>query len=388
MRKRIRKELAELAERSDLREFHVRTSQKPAKISIRGKNLIDFTNRDFLNLNHDKSFRRAFQKEVELSGIGAGSSRGCSGTLSAHVALEKRVAEFLGQEASLIFSSLNQVELSIISSLLLEGDCIIVDERVQGSVGDAAYLMNVDAVHYDSADPDTLIKTIESTGMYNKRLIFCHAVNPATGDVVDVRSIAEISFRYSIPLIVDESYSIGILGLRGAGACERFNISDEVFCIYGSLGTGLGGYGAFAAGSTQLVTYIANRSYTFLNETAFPPPLAAAIAKGIDVIELEPAKRERIHEYNKIIRNALQKLGLRVSDSFESAMVGIPFSDRGIAEDVAEGLFQKGFLVEVVPSREILASSGVLRLILNSAHKMKQIDDFIATFADIYNRTV
>lgn len=386
MLEKLKQELNDLAEYAGLREFHVRSSQKPAKITIKDQALIDFTNWDFLNVNQEQSFRRAFQTEVEAAGVGAMAARCSSGTLPAHVSLEKRIVDFLGVESAILFSSVNQAVLSLISAVLGEGDCVIIDEQLMGPVGDAAYLVNAEVVNFDVANPDTLAKAIETTANYKNKIIFTHSVDPISGELIDLKSIVEVASQKAIPVAIDESYALGVVGLRGAGGTEAFDLKEGILCRYSSLGLGLGSYGAFIAGPKVLVSFIMNRSRTFVLEASMPPALAAAAEAAINIVELEPGKREKIATMASLLRKGLRGLGFSVSEHGNSAVVSFRCESRAEAQEIYTGLFHRGFFVEVLSSGYILDSGAVVRFLLNSAHKEQHINDLIQALSEVTTR--
>ena len=386
MLKRIQTELKRLTETKSLREFHVAAGRDPGSIKIRGKKVTDFTNWDSLNLNSDARFVSAFQREAEISGVGSMAPRASSGTSPAHFALEKRLADFLGAETALLFSSANQVVLSLVSSLLGEGDCVIVDEGVHGRVVDAATLVHAETLDFETTDPDSLARALEISKPYKNKLVVCEAVNPITGDALNLQTITEITNRFAVPWVLDESYSLGILGLRGAGLLDGLELPQNLLCRFGSLSFGMGGYAAFFAGPKFLSDYLIYRSRTFTTEPAIPPALAAALETAINIAELEHGKRTRLLELTERAKSALKLSGLSLSGNANAFFVMIPFAKKTNATEIAEGLFQRGFLVDVVTSINVMDQGASIRVIMNAAHKDKDIDDFCAALTELNKR--
>ncbi len=388
MIKRIQQELQRLAELKSLRELHVRNSHKPGKITFKDKKLIDFTSWDFLNLNSEKKFILAFQKEAHESGVGAMASRSSSGTLPAHFSLEKRISHFLTTESALLFSSSNQVVLSLVSALLGEGDCVIVDEQLHSRVIDAAFLVNAEAIPFDTSNPDTLAKAIKLSQPYKTKLIFCEAVNPITGELLDLKAVTTLTEQDQIPFVLDESYALGTVGLRGAGIMDGLPAPANLLCRYGSLSYGIGAYGAFLAGPKYLTDYLINRSRTFVTECAMPPALSAAIETGLNIIELEHGKRDHLRRLSTKLRNSFRLSGIPINDQGETPIMSINFATKQTAQEVYEALFTRGYLVEVISPGFLLDSGGSLRILINSAHTEKDIDEFFTVFFDIFKRAI
>ena len=384
--KRIEQELKRLGGKKLGRELHVRVDQKPGKISIKGKKLTDFTNWDFLNLNHDKRVVGAFQKEAEAVGVGAMASRVSSGTLPAHFSLEKRIADFLLVEKALLLPSLNQVSLSLVSALLSEGDCIIVDERLNGRVVDAALLVHAEVITFESSDIDSLERAIQQSQPYNNKVIFCDSVNSITGEILDLNSVIELTNKYQMPFILDESFALGVLGLRGAGLLDGLTAPKTLLCRIGSLAYGLGVYGAFLAGPGIIIEYIINRSKTFLTEVSLPPALASALEAGINIIELDSAKRELLVRLGDKLTGLLKTAAIPVCG--EGPVISMKFNTRQEADEVAEGLFHKGFFVEAISPGYLLDKGAVVRIIVNAGHNEADIERLFLAIEEIVRRSL
>ncbi len=388
MLKRIESELIKLGEAKNLRELHVRTARVPGSITIRGKKLIDFTNWDSLNLNADPKFISSFQREAEISGVGSMASRASSGTLPAHFSLERRLADFFGVESALLFSSANQVVLSVVSALLGEGDCVIVDESSHGRVVDAATLVNAETINFDNSNPDSLARAIEQSKPYKNKLIVSESISPLTGDLLNFKVVSELTAKANISWVIDESYGLGVTGLRGAGILDGVEIPKNLLARFGSMAFGLGGYGAFIAGPKSLTDYLVNRSRTFVTEPAMPPALAAAIETALGIIELDHGKRLRLKELALRFRESLNGAGFKVPLLSDSPIVSIKIGKRSTVQELNEGLFQRGILAEVITSGNRLDTGAILRFIINAAHKERELDDTMNALTELHKRVL
>lgn len=386
MLKRIEEELKRLSEAKNLRELHVSSSRSPGAVTIKGKKLVDFTSWDCLNLNSDPKFISAFQREAEISGVGSMASRAASGTTPAHFAVEKRLASFFGAQSALLFSSVNQVALSLISALLAEGDCIIVDENSHGRAVDAATLVHAEVLNFDSDNLDSLGRAIALSKPYKNKLVVIESVNPLTGNAINIKQVIELTEKAQIPWIIDESHALGIVGLRGAGVLDGIETPQNLFGRIGSFSFALGSYGAFFAGTKSVTDYLINRSKTFSSEPALPPALAAAIEVGLGIVELDHGKRTRLKNLTTYFKDSLIAVGYKVAPGAESGIVCLKIAKKSLAQELAEGLFQKGFFVEVIDTRTALDTGASLRFVMNAAHKEKEIDEVLAALSDLSKR--
>lgn len=382
----LKRELDRLVAEGRYREFEPYTHRNRGKITVRGQVLTDFTSWDLLNLNNEPALKRALQVEAEAVGIGASASRLSSGTTPAHLSVEHRIAKFLGTESALLFSSTNQAIISIASALLTERDCVIVDETEHSPVVDAAHLVNCEVIHFSPQNLEALPSILERAKSFKNRLLFVESVSPYSGATANLSVIANHVERAEALLIVDESCGIGTMGIRGAGGTEHYNVAKRAFALFGSLGRGLGIFGAFVAGSKLLTDYLINRSRTFTSENALPAPLCAAIEKAIDLTELAHAGRERLRSLALRFRAGLIPMGLCKDIGSDSAIISINVSRARFARELALALFQRGILCEALSDGLILEQGSTVRFILNSAHTDEDIDRTLGAIAEVYKR--
>ncbi len=388
MLKKITAEIKKLSEARALKELHVRADRSPGYTTLRGKKLLDFTNWDSLNLNNEPKFISAFQREAEISGVGVAAARTSSGTTPAHFAAEKRLSLFFGTESSLLFSSANQAILSLVSTLLSEGDCVIIDEAIHGRIVDASILVHAESINFDTTNPESLTKAIDSARLYKNKLVVISSVNPVTGEVGDINKLLSITEKSQIPVLIDESYGLGIIGIRGAGALDGLPAPSGLLGRFGSLAYSMCAYGGFFTGSKVVTDLLINRSRTFSSEPSLPAAIAAAIEVGMGIIELGHGKRTRINELTTYFRDSLTEAGFKVCPKSPSNIISLKFAKKNAAAELAEGLFHKGILSELIDTRTPSESSTSLRFIINCAHKEREIEDTMAALTDLSKRVI
>ncbi|MCB0340111.1 MAG: pyridoxal phosphate-dependent aminotransferase family protein [Bdellovibrionales bacterium] len=388
MIKEIKIELKSLAELGRLQEFSPAASRLAGKINFRGQDLTNFTNWDFFNLNGASKVKRAAQSEIEVNGPGSNSSRLVTGTSLAHISCEGRIARFLGTESAVLFSSVNQAVLSLVAAVVSDKDCVVVDDQLQSPAIDVSYLVNADVINFETSNPDSLAKVLEQTKQYQERFLFVESISPLSGKRADLGVLSKIATEHGTHLIVDESYALGIEGLRGAGGCERFKVGSKALVQYGSLAFGLGGYGAFVAGSKEIITYLINRSKTFSAEVALPSSIAAQVEAGINIVELQTGARERFSTLSRSFRTRLKEIGFDVETGLDTPIVCLTVANRKVAEDLQEILFKKGYCVEVLSSPFVREEAAAVRFLLNVSHTPEIIDGVIKDLAEVYSKLI
>lgn len=381
----IAQELAELSQKGAIKKLHVSEPEaEGGYVRIRGKRVLDLTSWDLLGVSDNPEFQKAIHVEGDHSKLGASRSRLLSGTLNVHKACEDRIAAFFQTEASLLFSSKNQAVLSLITSLLSERDAVFVDELIQSPVVDASYLVNSQVFAVSTSLGTTnLEKELEKAKHQFRRFIFVEALSPITGKLIDIGYYLHLAERFDAFLLIDESYSLGLVGKRGAGILEDLPFSPRVVCRYGTLGGSAAAYGAFIAGPQTLIDYLINRSRTFTAENSLPPLIAAGISKAIDIVEISVSLRGKLSSLSSTLVSGLEGEGLASDAAVKVPVVCFQPLRPSVAAEFAEGLFQRGFLVEPLPYGSSRNDQWTVRVLVNSHVSQEKIDALLEAVSDI-----
>lgn len=373
------------------RHFYPALSRRGGCVSIRGRTVIDFASWDLFDLNNHPPFVRAVERAVHAFGVCGAASRASAGTAEIHLACERRLAEFTGFEAATIFSSKNQAVFSLVTALASERDVVVFDEQMLSPVGDAAYLVNGPTATYPGGNLSRARHELEKARGARRRLLFVESVSPVTGEAIDVAAWCAVAQKTDSHLIVDESYALGVVGLRGAGGVEALPLKSAVAAVYGDSGLILGGTGGFLAGASVLVRYVMQRSRTFVNEVSPAPFGVAALEAAISTIELAHVGRERLSANAGKLRNGLVQMGALKSCAATGPLVCVPFRSHRMAREVSEALFQKGVLAEALvrpiggsaPSPE---GGAYLRFLVSSVHTPSQLESTLEACAEIWSK--
>lgn len=370
----LKSELDRSAQVSALRQFHVSEHRTPGRIEIQGNSCIDFTSWDYLGLRTSASVLRAIHQELDISGATVGSARLAGGTAHAHVACEGRLARFFGAESALLFSSRNQVILSLIAALCGERDAVIADELLTSPAADAAYLVHAAHASFAHASTEALATELEKLQSSRRRIVIAEAVSPLTGKSIDIEALRAVAARFDAELVIDESTALGALGSRGAGTTELLLANDVILAKIADLGSSVCSLGTVLAGSAVLTTYLIQRSRTFQNEVPQPPYVARAIEAAISSIEELAARRARLALLEADFRASLKRIGLSPLGAGPCPLVALSMPSVAEALRLQRELLYRGCWVEVLPVRRTFAESAVLRVILTAAHTDRDIE--------------
>ena len=186
--------------------------------------------------------------------------------------------------------------------------------------------------------------------------------------------------------MLDESFALGITGLRGAGLSETLPVNQRPRCVFSGLSFGFSGIGACVAGDRVLVDYLVNQSRTFASESALPAAYAAGMEVAFDELELRAAVRERLKSLGLLLKRGLATLGIAAGDESPCPLVCLPFERRKTAEELSAALFERGFLLEVAPRGVLLDAGAVLRVLINAAHREADIESLLRAIAETLPR--
>lgn len=378
----LKLEIERLKTAGRLNEFVPVHARQGAYLNFKGRKLVDFSNWDLFHVNCNKRVITAVHEELETCGLGGNSPRLSSGTSLQHLAFEKRMAQFLGLNKSVLFASRNQAVLSLVTSILDERSVAIVDELLQSPVADAAYLVNACIASFDAAKVESLEAELQKAPESFQKYVFVESFSPMRGKLGDLAAFISLANKYGAFVIVDESFSLGVLGLRGAGSLELLPSELSPYCVYGSLSYGLSSIGAFVAGDMALIDFLINQSRTFVSESPLPAAYVAGMEAALNIVELNVVSREWIKALGLRLKRGLNELSFEFDD-FAFPVLCIAFKKRKAAAELAEGLFEKGFFVDIAAKGAFLDAGAILRILINTKHTEAHIDALLEALSDL-----
>lgn len=367
----LNRELKELAQKGHLKSFVKSKDLSGGETEYRGRKVVDFTNWDYLSLRSHKKIAAAIHDSLEHTTSSISSPRLLSGTRLAHLSLEERVAKYLSVEAALLFSSRNQAVFSLIASVLNETDIIIVEESTNAPASDAAYLVGA-GFQFFSFSTEGWKKRLEDLLVQQKGksiFIYLDTLSPTTGSLCNIEELCPLCVQYGVKLIIDDAYALGAVGIRGAAFSDVAAIHKNLlFASIGSFGFGIPGFGAYVAGSKDLIGYLVNRSRTFLNEPPPPDFFMPGVEAAIDLIELMTHQRELVVKRSSDLSQHLTQCGFSATPNPAGPVVCTFFSKPSVADDFCSYLLTKNFLVERVTGSTAFNQMCSVRFVINSSH--------------------
>ena len=389
-----RAEQLEAAKGADLLPyFRILESQAGPVVEMEGRETIMLGSNNYLGLTTDERVKQAARDALEQYGTGVTGSRLLNGTTPMHVELERELAEWMGTDDAIVYTTGYQSNLGAISAILEPGDTVICDSGDHASILDGCKLSGARLRPFRHNRMDKLETMLErAVADESGTLVVVDGVFSMEGDVCDLPGIVDLCRRHGARLMVDEAHGVGVLGKRGAGASELFGLEDEVDLRMGTFSKSLASCGGFIAGSEEVIEYlrIASRSFIF-SASAVPAAVGAALG-ALRIIRSEgPELMSRLIDNAAYLRQGFRDLGLKVvepgtlPDGTEATTPVVPVI---VGEDwqavlLWKALFEAGVYTNVALHPAVPPGGALLRTSLMATHERGQLDRALEIFADV-----
>ena len=367
----IQARLAELSELGIYRRTRLVSGPQGPHVVLDGKPVLLLCSNNYLGLADHPRVQEAAADAAARWGVGAGSSRLVSGTMTVHRRLEKRLAAFKRTQAAPLFGSGYLANLGVVSALSRSGEVIFSDELNHASIIDGCRLSRAQTFVYAHNDMEHLAWGLAEAGA-RASLIVTEAVFSMDGDVAPLQELAELARRHDARLVVDEAHATGCLGPGGRGAVADAALEGEVDVVVGTLGKALGAYGAFAACSAELAQYLTNTARPLIFSTAPPPPAIAGALAALEILECQPRRIERLQANAEVLRGELAREGFDVAGS-TSQIIPLIVGDAQTAAQVCEAALERGVFAQAIRPPTVAPGTSRLRLTVMASHTKDEL---------------
>ena len=335
-----------------------------------GRTLVDFSSNDYLGLAHHPAVAAAMSECAARYGAGSAASHLITGHGVEHERLEEELAAFVGRERALLFSTGYMANLGVMTALADRGECVLLDRLSHASIIDGALLSGARFKRYPHGDAGAAERALDD----EVTVVATDGVFSMDGDIAPLRQLAAAAAAHKAWLVVDDAHGIGVLGDNGRGSLEHCGMSsDAVPVLVGTLGKALGSFGAFVAGSRDLIEFLIQKARPYIYTTALPQPVAAASRKALEIAQRETWRRERVLALTARFRRAAGETGIALLESntpIQPVMVG----SSEAALEAQQGLLEAGFRVIAIRAPTVARGGERLRVTLSAAHTEEQVD--------------
>lgn len=337
-----------------------------------------FCSNDYLGLKNDSRLVHAAQKALKDWGVGTGSAHLIEGHTQVHHALEEKLADFVGAEKALLFSTGYMANLAVLTTFAEKEDVIVMDKLNHASLIDGAQLSRASMVRYAHNDLTALARRLAKIKS-GCGMIVSDSVFSMDGDVAPIQGLIEQARTGEHALFLDEAHGIGVMGPEGRGAyAQAGEALGEQFLLMGTFGKALGTAGAFVAGQRDVIDYLINKARPFIYTTAMPASLAAATLTSLSIIESDEGDDLRTQLATNIaqFRSGALSLGWDLMES-ETAIQPILVGREDVAVALSERLAEQGFRVPAIRPPTVPEGQSRLRVTLTAQHNSEQIEQFL-----------
>lgn len=358
-----------------------------AEVIIAGRKLLSFCSNDYLGLANHPDVVAAFHRGLDDYGAGSGAAHLVTGHTREHHALEEELADFVQRPRALLFSTGYMANLGAIAALTGRGDRIFEDRLNHASLLDGARLCGGRLVRYAHADPEALEQAMASAprGEY---LVATDGVFSMDGDIAPLPQLAAVARRHSAWLLVDDAHGLGVIGPGGRGSVAAAALGlPEVPVLMGTLGKAFGTFGAFVAGSDDLVETLIQEARSYIYTTAPPPAVASATRAAMQLVKKESWRREQLLQLIDRFRSGAEQLGLAVCASttpIQPLIVGDP----EMAVRLSDALRAAGILVMAIRPPTVPAGTARLRITFSATHTLEQVDRLLDALEGIFTAEI
>jgi glycine C-acetyltransferase len=384
MKTHLQNELAKIKDAGLWKDERVLASPQGPEVTLAdGRNVLVLCANNYLGLSSDPQVIAAAHRAIDERGYGLSSVRFICGTQDLHKALEKKIADFLETEDTILYAACFDANGGLFEPLLGEEDAIISDELNHASIIDGVRMCKAQRWRYknnDMADLERCLKEAVAKGT-RYRLIATDGVFSMDGVIADLRAICDLADRYESLVMVDDCHATGFMGKTGRGSTEHCGVMGRVDIITGTLGKALGGaLGGFTTGRREIVELLRQRSRPYLFSNTLPPAVVGASLAVLDRLFSTTELRDRLESNTRFFREGLAQAGFDIKPGTHP-IVPIMLYDEKLAHDMARrllelGIYVIGFSFPVVPRGQ-----ARIRVQVSAAHERAHLERALAAFA-------
>ncbi len=367
--------------------FHALDSGQDTEVMMDGRRVIMIGSNNYLGLTSDPRVKEAAEEAVRAFGSGCSGSRFLNGTLSLHLQLEERLAEFLHKDDAIAFSTGFQSNLGIISAIAGRNDIIFCDRENHASIYDGCRLSFAKMVKFNHNDMEDLERLLKAADPDKGKLIITDGVFSMGGDICNLPKIVELSKKYDARVMVDDAHGLGMVGEGGRGTASHFGLEDHVDIIMGTFSKSLASLGGYMAASEEVVHYVKHNSRPFIFSASIPPANAAAALKALEILIEEPQRVDNLWKNGDYMRKGFRRLGIPIGNS-ETPIIPVMTYDQTRTLVIIHQLLMEGVYVNPVLPPAVVPGECLLRTSYTATHSIEQLDEALGAFKRVFGESM
>ncbi len=353
--------------------FREITSKQGTELEMAGHKVLMFGSNAYTGLTGDQRIIDAAKKALDKYGSGCAGSRFLNGTLDLHVQLEKELAEYIGKDETLCFSTGFFVNSGVLAVVVGRGDYIICDDRDHASIVDGRRLSFARQLHYKHNDMEDLENILKGLPHEAVKLIVVDGVFSMEGDLANLPKIVELKHKYNCSIMVDEAHGLGVFGKEGRGVCDHFGLTDEVDLIMGTFSKSMASIGGFIAGDKDTINYLRHTVRTYIFSASNTPAATAAALEALHIIKKEPERIEKLWKVTNYALKRFREEGFEIGET-ESPIIPLYVHDVDKTFQVTKLAFDNGVFINPVIPPACAPQDTLVRFALMATHTEEQVE--------------
>lgn len=356
--------------------FRAIESEQDTEVIMRGKRVLMFGSNSYLGLTNHPKIKEASIEAIRKYGTGCAGSPFLNGTLDIHIELEEKLADFVGKEKAIVYSTGFHTNIGVIPTIVGRGDYIIGDELNHASIVEGRRLSFATYMKYKHNDMESLEAVLKKIPYESIKLIVMDGVFSMEGDVAKLPAIVDLAEKYNASVYVDEAHSLGVFGEGGRGICNHFGLTDRVDLIMGTFSKSLATIGGFIATDADTINFLKHHSRSYIFSASISPAATASVIAALDVIKQEPERIKNLWDITNYSLDAFRSFGFEIGPT-ETPIIPLYIRDNDKTFIITQELYEQGIFVNPVIPPACASDATLIRFSLMATHTKAQIDEAV-----------
>ena len=365
--------------------FRPISSEQNTEVLMNGRKVLMFGSNSYMGLtNHPKVIEAAVEATKKY-GTGMAGSPFLNGTLDIHKQLEERLADYVGKEDVMLYSTGFGVNLGVISTLTGREDYIILDEQDHASIIDGRRLSFSNYLKYRHNNMESLEAQLKKADPDKVKLIVTDGVFSMEGDVANLPEIVRLAKQYNASVMVDEAHGIGVFGEGGRGTCNHFGVTDDVDLIMGTFSKSFASLGGFIATDKEITNYLRHHSRSYIFTASITPASTAAVNAALDIMLAEPERQQHLWDITNYALQNFRDMGCEIGHT-STPIIPLFIRDDYKTFHVTRDLLDEGVFVNPVVTPAVAPHDTLIRYSLMATHTKEQVTRSIEAIRKVFKK--
>lgn len=365
--------------------FRAISSEQDPEVIIDGRKVLMFGSNCYSGLVNDPRIKEAAIEATRKYGTGCAGSPFLNGTLDLHKKLEARLAEYIGKEDVMIYSTGFEVNLGVVSCLTGREDYILWDEQDHASIIEGRRLSFSQSLKYRHNDMASLEKQLQKCDPDKVKLIVSDSVFSMEGDVADVPAMVDLAKKYNASVMIDEAHGIGVFGEGGRGVCHHYGVAKDVDLIMGTFSKSFASLGGFIATDKEITNFLRHHSRSYIFTASITPASTAAALKALEIMETEPERQEHLWKLTHQALDGFRQMGCEIGNT-STPIIPLFIRDNFKTFAITRDLLDEGIFVNPVVSPAVAPQDTLIRFSLMATHTEEQVATALEKIEKVFRK--